>query len=269
MAKSHEDFIAANRAAWDASAPYHRQSESFEALRQGFAAGGYSCLDEIAIERLTAIGIVGKDVAQLCCNNGRELLSVKNLGAASCVGFDQSAPFLEQARELAAAGTIDCRFVETDANRISNEFDGAFDLVFITIGVLGWMPDLNGFLAVAARLLRQGGALFIYEQHPIMTMFEARDAADPYRLVNSYFKTGPFEDTGAIVYDGTTGLDGPIQYWFVHTMGDIITSCLGQGLRIEHFREYPHNISSAEWDIYDRQPAKLPQSYTLVARKES
>jgi SAM-dependent methyltransferase len=267
MPKSHEDFIAANRAAWDASAPYHRHSESFETLRNGFAAGGYSCLDAIATERLTAIGIAGKDVAQLCCNNGRELLSVKNLGAASCVGFDQSAPFLEQARDLAAAGDIDCRFVETDANRVASEFDAAFDLVFVTIGVLGWMPDLNGFLAVAARLLRPSGALFIHEQHPIMAMFEPRDPADPYRLVNSYFRAEPFEEQGPIVYDGTTGLQGPVQYWFLHRLGDIVTACLELGLRIEHFREYPHNISSAEWGIYDDRPAQLPQSYTLVARK--
>jgi SAM-dependent methyltransferase len=267
MTKSHEDFIAANRAAWDASAPYHRQSASFEALRKGFAAGGYSCLDEIATERLTAIGVAGKDVAQLCCNNGRELLSVKTLGAASCVGFDQSARFLEQAHELAAAGAIDCRFVETDANRVAGEFDAAFDVVFVTIGVLGWMPDLNGFLAVAARLLRPGGALFIYEQHPIMAMFEPRDPADPHRLVHSYFRSEPFEETGSIVYDGATGLAGPVRYWFLHRMADIITACLGQGLRIEHFREYPHNISSAEWDIYNERPARLPQSYTLVARK--
>ena len=164
MAKSHEDFIAANRAAWDSSAPYHRRSESFEELRRGFAAGGFSCLDGIATERLAGIGVSGKDVAQICCNNGRELLSVKNLGAASCTGFDQSAPFLEQGRELAAAGNIDCRFVETDAYRIGGAFDKAFDVVFVTIGVLGWMPDLGGFLAVAARLLRPSGALFIYEQ---------------------------------------------------------------------------------------------------------
>lgn len=268
MAKSHEDFIAANRAAWDASAPYHRKSRGFDALRAGFAAAGYSCLDEIATQQLTAIGVAGKDVAQLCCNNGRELLSVKNLGAASCVGFDQSAPFLEQGRELAAAGNIDCRFIETDANKIPGEFDAAFDVVFITIGVLGWMPDLNGFMGVGARLLRPGGALFIYEQHPVMMMFEPRKSADPFLPVDSYFSVEPFEETGPIVYDGTTGLQGTVQYWFPRTMADIVTACLDQGLRLEHFREYPHNISSAEWDIYDNRPAQLPQSYTLVARKD-
>jgi ubiquinone/menaquinone biosynthesis C-methylase UbiE len=266
MAKSNSEITAANQAAWDASAPYHRQSERFEELRKGFAAGAYSCLDDVATGLLTGIGVAGKDVAQLCCNNGRELLSVKNLGAASCTGFDLSAPFLEQGRELAAAGRIDCRFVHTDANVIGSAFDRAFDLVFVTIGVLGWMPDLSSFLGVATRLLRPGGVLFIYEQHPVMTMFEVRDP-DPYRMVNSYFRKEPFVETGAIVYDGTAGLEGSVQYWFPRTMADIITACLGQGLTVEHFREYAHNISSDEWDVYNDRPAQLPQSYTLIARK--
>lgn len=267
MAKSRDDYVAANRAAWDSSAPHHRQAESFARLRDGFAGPGYSCLDEIATARLTELQVAGKDVAQLCCNNGRELLSIKNLGAAACVGFDQSAGFLEQARELAELAGLDCRFVEGDVYRLAAQFDEAFDLVVVTIGVFGWMPDLKGFLAVAARLLRPGGALFVYEQHPIMNMFEPHDETDPHRLANSYFKREPFEDQGAIVYDGARDLAGPTQYWFVHSLGDIFTACLDQGLALESFREFPHNISSEEYDIYNDRPAQLPQSFTLIARK--
>ena len=34
------------------------------------------------------LGIARKDLAQQRCNNGRELPSVKRVGAARCVGFD-------------------------------------------------------------------------------------------------------------------------------------------------------------------------------------
>ena len=128
------------------------------------------------------------------------------------------------------------------------------------------MPDLGAFFDVIARLLRPGGALLVYEQHPIMNMFEP-GAADPMKPVNSYFKAEPFEDVGAIVYDGTQGLPGEPQYWFVHKMSDIMTACLQRGLAIEHFREYPHNISTTEFDVYNEQAAQLPVSYTLVTRK--
>jgi ubiquinone/menaquinone biosynthesis C-methylase UbiE len=267
MAKSREDYVAANRAAWDSSAGIHRESPGFEALRRGFAERGYSCLDRIITDELLELGVAGKNVAQLCCNNGRELLSVRNLGAALCVGFDQSRPFLEQARELAEAGRIDCRFVETDVYRIPAEFDGGFDIVLITIGVFGWMPDLDGFLAVTARLLRPGGALLVYEQHPVINMFEPWSPADPLKPVESYFRAEPFEEQGPILYDTTDRPGGETRYWFVHTLSDVITACLNQGLRIDRFREFPHNISSVEFDIYDDQPAQLPQSYILVARK--
>ena len=90
---------------------------------------------------------------------------------------------------------------------------------------------------------------------------------DPGRPVHSYFKAEPFEDQGAIVYDGAQGLPGATQYWFVHTLGDLMSAGLEHGLALEHFREYPHNISSAEFDVYNGQEAQLPASYVLVARK--
>jgi len=266
MAKQRDDYTAANRAAWDASAPYHAEGAEFAGLLEGFARPGYSCLDGVLTERLEALEVAGKDAAQLCCNNGREILSVKNLGAGRSVGFDQSGAFLEQARRLAVAGKIDCDFVEGDVYKIPAVHDGAFDIVLITIGVFGWMPDLGAFFDVIARLLRPGGALLIYEEHPIMNMFEP-GAADPMKPVHSYFKAEPFEDTGAIVYDGTQDLPGETQYWFVHKLSDIMTASLERGLAIEHVREYPHNISSAEFDIYNDQAAQLPASYILVARK--
>jgi SAM-dependent methyltransferase len=238
-------------------------------LLEGFAKPGFSCLDAVLTERLTVLEVAGKDVAQLCCNNGREILSVKNLKAGRCVGFDQSGAFLAQARRLAATGVgggIECDFVEGDAYKIPATYDGAFDIVLITIGVFGWMPELGTFFDVIARLLRPGGALLIYEQHPIMNMFEP-GAADPLKPVNSYFKAEPFEDQGAIVYDGTPDLPGETQYWFVHKLSDIMTACLEGGLAIEHVREYPHNINSDEFEIYDGQAAQLPLSYMLVVRK--
>ena len=267
MAQEMTDYVAANRRAWNRAAPHHRASPSFEELLAGFRRPGFSCLYAVESERLRALGVAGKDVAQLCCNNGREILSVKNLGAGACVGFDLSEGFLAQARELAAAGGLDCRFVEGDALEIPASFDASFDLVLVTIGVFGWMPDLGAFVEVAARLLRPGGALFVHEQHPIMVMFEPGDPDDPYRLVNSYFRTEPFAEDEIIVYDGEVTDETETHYWFVHTFGDIVSACLAAGFVIEHLREYPHNISSTPFDIYENQDAQLPQSYTLVARK--
>ncbi len=274
MAKNHDDtgmdtrgnYTEANRRVWNQSAPVHRSTDRFGVLLDGFGRPGYSCLDSTETARLGAIGVAGKQVAQLCCNNGRELLSIKNMGAAHCVGFDQSSGFLAQAHELAAAGPIECRFVETSIYDIAHEFDAAFDLIVITIGVFGWMPDLGGFFDVVNRLLRPGGHLFVHEQHPITNMFEPGNA-DPYALAESYFRAEPFEENELIVYEQEDAAEGETSYWFVHTLGDLITACLDRDLALVHFAESPTNISSDYYDVYANQAAQLPLSYTLTARK--
>src|SRR5512147_1738742 len=103
------DYTAANRQSWNEAAPVHKE-QKFEELLQAFRRPGYSRLDQIATHTFEKIGIQGKTVAQLCCNNGRELLSVKNMGAGRCVGFDIADNFIEQGRQLAAAGNITCEF---------------------------------------------------------------------------------------------------------------------------------------------------------------
>ena len=90
---------------------------------------------------------------------------------------------------------------------------------------------------------------------------------DPARLTHSYFKPEPFAEEGPIVYDGQTASGDEKHYWFVHTLGDTLSACLDQGFVIEHYKEYSHNISGADFAIYDDQPAQLPQCYMMVARK--
>jgi hypothetical protein len=93
-------FTDANREAWDEAAPVHGKINQARLL-EAFARPGYNTLDAHCLDRLNEIGVRGKSIAHVCCNNGRELLSLKNLGAGHCVGFDASAAFIEQARELA------------------------------------------------------------------------------------------------------------------------------------------------------------------------
>lgn len=206
-------------------------------------------------------------MAQVCCNNGRELISLKNLGAVRAVGFDQSDAFLAQAGELARIAGQDCEFVLGDVNALEPTFNHAFDIVLITIGVLGWMPDLGRFLDNACALLRGGGKLIVHEEHPVANMFEA-SSEQPLLVRHSYFKPTPFESDKAIVYD-----DGPAprvgrHYWFVHPLSAVIGGMLARGMRIERFEEYARNISSTEFDMLETADGKLPLSYLLVACKD-
>ena len=257
-------FTTANRAAWEEAAPIHRRRKQAE-LIEAFSRPGFSCLDEIETERLTALGLAGKDVAQICCNNGKDLISVKNLGAARCVGFDGAQSFLDQGRELAAAAGLDVEFVHTDVYDIDESYARAFDLVTITIGVLGWMPDLERFFSVVAKLIRPGGALFIYEQHPILDMIEPGDESAPLVWDLSYFNKEPYVESDGLDYFGGEKYESKPVTSFSHTMAEIVMAGIGNGLAVEHFEEFPHHISNTWWNV-EEADIGLPMCYTLVLR---
>jgi SAM-dependent methyltransferase len=266
---SATDAVAANRAAWNESAPFHRGNKAWHSNSEGFRIPGYSCFDSqdgVMKQALIDIALVGKDVAQVCCNNGRETISLRNLGARRAVGFDQSEAFLAQARELNSIAGQDCTFVCCDANRIPEEYHEQFDLVVITIGVFGWMPDLALFLRNVVALLRPVGQILIYEEHPVVNMFEVRSDR-PMEVVHSYFRSKPFAEKRAIVYDDSPVPDVSTYYWFVHPLSEVMTTILDNGLQIEAFREYGQNISSDEFGVLEKPEPLLPLSYLLRARR--
>ncbi|MBU1701302.1 MAG: class I SAM-dependent methyltransferase [Candidatus Eisenbacteria bacterium] len=258
-----DDYTAFNRKAWNQAEPIHRK-QNFERLLQDFKKAGYNQLDKTATELLQAIGLAGKSVAQVCCNNGRELLSVKNLGAKRCTGFDISERFIAQARELADAGGIDCEFVSCDAYHVPSQYNESFDLVFCTVGTLGWMPELDKFFDVVKRLLVSNGRLFLYEMHPILDMFDPEESKDPLQIRHSYFRKEPFADTTGLDYYGHERYESVPQYWFPHTMAEILSLCLRGGFRLEAFREYDHDISNA-YAHFEKFDARPPLSYSLTA----
>ncbi|MHC0051898.1 class I SAM-dependent methyltransferase [Actibacterium sp. D379-3] len=260
------DITAANRAAWDASAPLHGQGAGWEALLKHAASPGFSVLDDTLVATLRGLDPAGRRVVQIGCNNGRELLSTRALDAVPALGIDQSAAFLDQAAQLARAAGEGCRFLCSDIYALPPDTPGDFDLGLITIGVLNWMPDLPRFFAAVAGLLAPGAPLVIYETHPVLEMFDP-DAADPFSPAQSYFTRAPYVSDQAITYDGSSGGTAPVSYWFIHTMGGIVTACAAAGLAIERLTEHPHSNREVEYDIYQGREAQLPMCYTLVVRK--
>ena len=259
------DYTNANRRAWDQTAPIHAESQ-LAALLEAFSQPGYSCLDATVTGLLYKLDVSGKRVAQLCCNNGRELISIVNLGAATGTGFDISTVFIDQARQIAARAHSPCAFEATDVYAIAPDHAGHYDLVYISVGALGWLPDLPAFLKVVTTLLLPGGALLIYEMHPLLDMFDGEDTTDPPPLRHSYFRTEPYVEDDGLDYYTNQVYDATPTYWFHHTLGDLLQGCIDQGLQIEHFAEYGHDVSSV-FAHFAALRIKPPLCYTLVARQ--
>jgi ubiquinone/menaquinone biosynthesis C-methylase UbiE len=245
-------------------APLHAAANQVRLLQE-FTMPGYSVLDPYETAKLREIGVAGKAVAQLACNNGRELLSIKNMGAGRCVGFDLSEEFIRQAQALNEAARQDCEFVAAAVQEISPSYDQQFDLVYITIGVLSWMPDIQAFFAVVARLLRPKGHLMIYETHPFLNMLDLPEETDnPLQISLSYFNTAASEDAGLDYYTNSD-YDASPNYWFAHTLSAIFTALIANGIKIAAFEEYAHDISLAFAPIEPLN--KVPLSYILVGER--
>nr|WP_314644216.1 class I SAM-dependent methyltransferase [uncultured Pseudomonas sp.] len=263
-----KNAIASNRDAWNDSARHHKDAPDWQALVEAVSHRDFCCIDDTLRGVLEQVGVEGRDVVQLGCNNGRESLSLFALGARSVVGVDQSDAFLDQARELAGLSPHEPEFIEADIHHLPAELHDRFDVALITIGVLNWMPDIGEFFHHVAQTLKPGGVLVVYETHPFLEMVDP-EAADPYRLDSSYFRSEPFVQDQPIVYEGKVDQHTASSYWFVHTLGAIFTGAIEAGLQISHFKEYPHSNREELYDRYERQTAQLPLCFTWVGVKRA
>ena len=257
-------FTRANKAAWDASAPLHGHGSGWDELLRAAGQPGFSVLDHCLTATLTALGVEGRSAVQIGCNNARELLSLAALGACPALGIDQSAAFLAQAARLAAATGLSPRLVEADVYDLPQDL-GHYDLVLVTIGVLNWMPDLDGFFRIVRGLMNPDALLVIYETHPVLEMFDPHGAM-PLVPELSYFDKTPVKIEDLITYDGSNGGEGETGYWFVHAMGEIVTACVQNGMQLHRLEEHAHHNREVDYDIYEYQSAQMPLSYTLVAQ---
>ncbi|MCU0074925.1 class I SAM-dependent methyltransferase [Pseudomonas koreensis] len=263
---NNKNAVESNRQAWNDSARHHQDSPDWQALLTEVMQADFSCLDDTLRGLLEEVGVDGKNVVQLCCNNGRESLSLFALGARQVVGIDQSSAFLEQARELNKRSPHNAEFIEADIHHLPESLRARFDVALITIGVFGWMPDIGEFLRHVASVLKPGGQLVIYETHPFLEMVDP-EAVDPFRLATSYFREEPFVQEEPIVYVGKVEQPAAKSYWFVHTLGAIFTAAIEAGLNITHFKEYPHSNREDVYDQYQNREAQMPMCFTLIVIK--
>jgi SAM-dependent methyltransferase len=264
----YSKYTQSNRLAWNAAISYHRKAKESE-WDELFADPKHIEQEEPELSALLDLGISGKSIVHLCCNNGLELLSLKRLEAGKAVGFDISDEAIKDARIRAKKFGIDADFYQCDVYQIPESFSGLFDLVYITIGAFCWLPDLNAFFKVAARLLKKQGSIFIYESHPFAQVlpYDVHGTTDKPVIENNYFLEGYQKYDDGIDYYGGVSYKGPATYEFTHTLSDIITAILDNILQITCFKEYHHDISK-ELGWVEKTGLRLPLSYILTAKKQ-
>jgi hypothetical protein len=124
--------------------------------------------------------------------------------------------------------------------------------------------------AKATTLLRKNGRVFIHEIHPFSEMmpFDDSEGTDILRIVEPYFKAEPYVDYGDLDYvGGSKYTSTKPQYWFVHTVSDILMGLIENQISIEHFSEYETDISAVHKRV-EQARAGVPLSYILIGRKQ-
>lgn len=212
------------------------------------------------------IEIDGKDVEQFGCNNGREFISLKNLGAKTAVGFDISDAAIDEARALARHARVGCDFIRTDIHDIPADYYNKFDLLYISIGVLDWMPDLYQYFEIAARLMRTGGIVLIYEMHPFLRMVDEPRQEAPVQLKESYFGKEPWVDTDSLDHYAHADYQSRPNYNLPYTVSGLIMAFIKNGIRIEYMEEFEKDISCCFTAIEKLKPG-LPMSFILIGKK--
>jgi predicted RNA methylase len=85
-------------------------------------------LEKALVEELINFDLKGKTIAQFCCNNGRELLSLYKMGAVYGVGFDIAENQISFANMTAKKLQMNCTFIATDILNIVSRFDNALTI---------------------------------------------------------------------------------------------------------------------------------------------
>ena len=86
--------------------------------------------------------LTGKEVIHLQCHVGTDTIGFARRGASRVIGLDLSEASLAHARSIAKHAGTHVEFVHANVNDARQAVSGNFDLVYTSIGVLCWLPEI-------------------------------------------------------------------------------------------------------------------------------
>jgi ubiquinone/menaquinone biosynthesis C-methylase UbiE len=180
MSNNHNKI---NEKSWNA---YQEDYMKFELLQRPdyfefFANGGVD-LDEFLLP--LAGDVKGLRLLDTCCAaDAIQAFSWHNLGA-KVTACDITPKAIEIASENAAKMKLDVNFVVADMQTIEPIGDNQYDIVFATY--LVWIEDINEACKNWYRVLKTGGKLLLFMEHPITYCLSEED--NEIKIVKDYNK---------------------------------------------------------------------------------
>lgn len=240
---ANDAYFAANRARWDEVVEIHAASDFYGVDR--FLAGESTLLD-LDLEEVG--DVTGKSLLHLQCHFGMDTLSWAREGA-TVTGLDFSPEAVATARDLAGRAGLKATFVESNVYDAPSVIDGQFDIVYINLGAICWLPDIREWARVASGFVKPGGFLYLRDSHPAAMTLDL-DVPDqslvmryPYFETESPLRWDDVEDYA----DERAELKNPIFYEWNHGLGEIINAVIATGLSLEFLNEQ-------NWSVYRATP---------------
>ena len=273
-------IYAANLRYWDALVGVHLEPEGYDLSKLRRGEGRLDPLVEAELAQVAG-DLSGQRVIHLQCHFGADTLAMVQQGAEA-VGIDFSPTAIAAARALAAELGLErrVRFVQCnlyDAPEAVGEA-GTFDLVFVTWGTIGWLPDVRAWARVVAGFLRPGGRLYLAEGHTAAWVFDDSVPGDGGRpgWFAPYFEPGPLAIDDVLDYANRTArLSISRSYSWMHPLGSVVTALIDAGLVIRFLHEH----DGVPWPMFRclvkgedrmyRWPDRpwLPLSFSTAAEK--
>lgn len=268
MNSENQHYFETNKTLWDAKTPHHLKSEMYDL--DAFK-NGKNMLEPIV---LNGIGgeVEGKTMLHLQCHFGQDSLSFSRMGA-KVTGIDLSPEGIRVAKELNTELDLDAQFVVSNVYDLKENLKGQFDIVFTSYGAITWLPDLDKWADIVTHFLKPGGTFFIAEFHPFFYTFNFEN----WQIEYPYFNTQAFEETESGTYADPTADIQLKEYFWCHSLEEIIMSLVNQGLILTEFKEhdytpwncFPNLKERANGEfVIDGLEVKLPYIFSLKMRKK-
>lgn len=261
------NYIEKNKEAWE-EAFDNRVDGWGEAVVQNLRESSAAYIHTALKVELDQLNLSGKHIAQFCCNNGRELLSICKHYNATGTGFDIAENLIAQGTAHAQELQLPCTFAAENILDIGREYHHMFDVVLFTIGAITWFEDLDALFHVVSDCLKPHGVMLLHDFHPVMNMLPL-PGEDSYQegtallLDHKYFTEEPWIEHNGMGYI-SGDYESKIFTSFSHSISEIINSTIHSHMNIVRVNEYDYDIGLSA--VYDTMG--LPLSMLLLAEKQ-
>jgi SAM-dependent methyltransferase len=220
--------------------------------------------------------VAGLDLVHLQCHFGLDTLAWADAGAR-VTGLDFSPAAIAASQALAEQAGLAERasFVCANVNDAARALaPRTFDVVYVSLGALCWLPSVGRWADQVAALARPGGRLYLHDGHPTAWSL----SSDSPTIEYSYFEEpDPYVDDSEETYtDADVPLANARSYEWNHGIGEVVTALIDRGLRIDRLTEhdwtvhqqFPWLVETAphHWSTAPGQP-RIPLSYTVLATR--